>query len=123
VARLLRAHLDKHGFEDVQVTVLGSEHPGKSDPDAGVVQAAIAAARQVYSGHEPVVYPLTPGTGPVWPVAVAHGTPMVSFGASYPGQKLHAPNENIRLNDYFKAIQMMSRFIGEFAKIDSGVRS
>ena len=40
---------------------------------------------------------------------------MVSFGASYPGQKLHAPNENIRLDDYFKAMNMMGRFIRDFA--------
>ena len=114
IAHLLREHLDKHGFEDVKMEVLGGEHPGKSSPDANVVKAALAAAREVYPEHEPVVYPLTAGTGPVWPVAIAHGTPMVSFGASYPGQNLHAPNENIRLDDYFKAIKMMGRFIREY---------
>jgi acetylornithine deacetylase/succinyl-diaminopimelate desuccinylase-like protein len=39
---------------------------------------------------------------------------MVSFGAAYPGQNLHAPNENIRVEDYFRAIQMMGRFMAEF---------
>jgi acetylornithine deacetylase/succinyl-diaminopimelate desuccinylase-like protein len=114
IAQLLRKHLDKHGFEDVKMEVLGGEHPGKSDPNANVVNAAIAAAKEVYPEHEPVVYPIMAGTGPVWPVAIAHGTPMVSFGASYPGQNLHAPNENIRLEDYFRAIKMMGRFIREF---------
>jgi acetylornithine deacetylase/succinyl-diaminopimelate desuccinylase-like protein len=114
VATLLRRHLDKHGFDDVQVDVLGAEHPGKSDPNAPVVQAAIAAARQVYEGKEPVIYPTMAGTGPVWPLAVAHGTPLVSFGAAYPGQNLHAPNENLRVEDYIQAIRMMGRFIAEF---------
>ena len=116
VLKLLREHLDRHGFEDIQIEVLSAEHPGKSNPNAEIVQAAIAAARQVYQGHEPVVYPLMTGTGPVWPVAIAHGTPMVGFGTSYPGAKVHAPNENIRLEDYFQAMRMMGRFIAEFAK-------
>jgi len=115
VAELLRRHLDKHGFADVEIAVLGAEHPGKSAPDAHIVQAAVAAAQDVYD-DAPVIYPLTPGTGPVWPIAVAHGTPMISFGASYPGQKLHAPNENIRLADYHKALKMMGRFIREFGR-------
>ncbi len=118
VATLLRQHLDKHGFEDIQLEILGEEHPGKSSPEAGVVQAAIAAARAVYDGHEPVIYPLTPGTGPVWPVAIAHGTPLISMGAAYPGTNLHAPNENLRLEDYFTAIRVMGRFIAEFGRAD-----
>jgi acetylornithine deacetylase/succinyl-diaminopimelate desuccinylase-like protein len=93
--------------------LVGAEHPGKSDPKSRVVKAAVAAAREVYE-EAPVIYPLTPGTGPVWPVAIAHGTPMISFGASYPGQNLHAPNENIRLDDYFRAMRMMGRFVREF---------
>ncbi len=113
VADLLRQHLAKHGFEDIQVDILGGERSGKSNPEAEVVQAAIAAARAVYQ-HEPVVYPLMAGTGPIWPVAVAHGTPLVSFGASYPGTNLHAPNENLRLADYFQAIRMLGRFIANF---------
>ncbi|MFC1976501.1 M20/M25/M40 family metallo-hydrolase, partial [Chloroflexota bacterium] len=115
VAELLRKHLDKHGFEDIEINILSGEHPGKSDPRAEVVQAAISAARQVYREYEPVVYPLMAGTGPVWPVAIAHSTPMVGFGTSYPGGRIHAPNENIRLVDYFQAMRMMGRFIADFS--------
>ncbi|MBN1991438.1 MAG: M20/M25/M40 family metallo-hydrolase [Anaerolineae bacterium] len=118
VADLLRKHLDKHGFADIQFDILSAEHPGKTDPQAEVVQAAIAAAREVYRGHEPVVYPLIAGTGPVWPVAVAHGTPLVSFGTSYPDSNTHAPNENIRLADYFQAIRMMRQFIINFGQVN-----
>lgn len=116
VANLLRRHLDKHGFEDVHIDILGAEHPGKSSPEAEVVQAAIAAARAVYENHRPVVYPLSAGTGPVWPIAIGHDTPLVGFGASYPGTNLHAPNENVRLTDYFQAMRMMGRFIAEFGQ-------
>ena len=113
VANLLRQHLDRHGFEDIQINILGGEHPGKSDPHADVVQAAVAAAQAQY-GEAPVVYPLSPGTGPVWPIAVAHGTPLVSFGSSYRGANLHAPNENLRVDDYIEGIRMMGHFIKSF---------
>jgi acetylornithine deacetylase/succinyl-diaminopimelate desuccinylase-like protein len=115
VAYLLRRHLDEHGFEDIQMRILSGEHPGKSDPGAEVIQAAIAAAREVYQ-TEPVVYPLMAGTGPVWPIAVAHGTPLVNLGASYPGAKVHAPNEHIVLDNYFRAMQTMGRFINNFGE-------
>lgn len=114
IAALLRQHLDQHGFADVQMQVLSAEKPGKSDPEAAVVQAARAAACDLF-GEEPAIYPIMAGTGPVWPVAVAHGTPLVCFGASYPGAQIHAPNENIRLSDYFQAIRMMGRFMARFA--------
>ncbi len=114
VADLLRQHLDKHGFNDIQIESLSYEHPGKSDPNAEVVQAAIAAARQTYPPHQPVIYPMMAATGPVWPIAIAHGTPMVGFGISYFGAHIHAPNENIRLADYFQAIRMMGRFLANF---------
>jgi len=117
VLKLLREHLNRLSFNDIQIEVLSSEYPGKSNPNAEVVQAAIAAARQVYTGHEPIVYPLMAGTGPVWPVAIAHGTPMVGFGLTYPQSKIHAPNENIRLEDYFQAMRMMGRFIANFGGV------
>lgn len=113
IAGLLRQHLDKHGFENVKIDILSAEHPGKSDPKAEVIQAAIAAARDVYQ-TEPVVYPLMAGTGPVWPIAVAHGTPLVNLGASYPGAKVHAPNENIVPDNYFRAMRAMGRFMANF---------
>jgi acetylornithine deacetylase/succinyl-diaminopimelate desuccinylase-like protein len=116
VAHLLRQHLDRHGFADIHMELVGAEHPGKSNPQARVVKAAVAAAREVYK-EAAVIYPLAPGTGPVWPVAIAHGTPLISFGASYPGQNLHAPNENIRLDDYFRAMRMMGRFVREFGAV------
>jgi acetylornithine deacetylase/succinyl-diaminopimelate desuccinylase-like protein len=115
VAYLLRQHLNKHGFEDIQMDILSGEHPGKSDPAAEVIQAAIAAAREVYH-TEPVVYPLMAGTGPVWPIAVAHGTPLVNLGASYPGAKVHAPNEHMVLENYFQAMRAMGRFMANFGK-------
>jgi len=115
VVDLLRKHLDKHGFTDIQIEDLGGEYPAKSDPNAPIVQAAVAAAQQIY-GVAPIVYPMMAATGPMWPIAVAHDIPVVGFGMAYPGIQIHAPNEHLRLADYFKGLQMVGRFLQEFSK-------
>ncbi|MDM8520626.1 M20/M25/M40 family metallo-hydrolase [Anaerolineales bacterium HSG6] len=114
VTDLLRQHLDKHGFSDIHMEILGGEHPGKSDPDSDLVKNAIKAVQQVYGVETPAVYPMMPASGPVWAVATSHGTPLVGFGAGYPGIQIHAPNENLRLSDYFQAIRMIGQFVANF---------
>ena len=45
--------------------------------------------------------PSMPGTGPQHPIQEILGVPVASCGIDYPGNRIHAPNENIRL-DYFR---------------------
>jgi len=111
VVDLLREHLDRRGFTDIEVVEAHGEHPAKAPPDAPIVRAAIAAAEAVY-GQSPVVMPLTAGTGPMYPLTQAFGTPAFSAGVGHAGSNVHAPNENIRLDDYFEGI----RFIGELIR-------
>ena len=116
VLQQLRTHLDSHGFNDIGITDLGGEHPARSDLRAPVVQAAISSARTTY-GLEPIVYPTMAGTGPMYPLCQALGTPVTSgAGCGYHGTQVHAPNENIRLDDYWLAMQWMGSFIEDFAK-------
>ncbi len=117
VVDLLRQHLDRRGFTDIEVVPRAGEHPAKSPVDAPVVKAAIAAAETVY-GHRPVVYPLMPGSGPMYPLSTALGIPAVLAGIGYPGSNLHAPNENIRLDDYFEGIHYVGELIRQFSAGD-----
>jgi len=115
VLSLLRKHLDRRGFEDVEVALFSGEHPAKSPYEAPVVQAAIQATRIAY-GQEPVVYPTMAGGGPMYPLSAALGIPAVSgLGVGHAQSRIHAPNENIRLEDYFQCI----KFTGEFIRIFS----
>ncbi len=117
VLSLLRKHLDRHGFEDVEIGTFSGEHPARSSVEAPVAQAAIEAARIVY-GQEPVVYPTMAGSGPMYPLSAALGIPAVSgLGVGHAQSRIHAPNENIRVEDYFQSI----KFTGEFLRIFAGV--
>jgi acetylornithine deacetylase/succinyl-diaminopimelate desuccinylase-like protein len=99
IVQKLRAHLDAQGFSDVTVNYLGGGRPAKVDPDDPFVQLVNQAARDVY-GVDPLVEPLIGGSGPNYPFIHTLGLPLVSAGVGYPGGQAHAPNENIRLDDF-----------------------
>jgi len=113
VLELLHRHLDRRGFTDIEVVSGHGEHSAKASPDAPIVKAAIAAAQAVY-GQNPVVYPLMAGSGPMYPLTQALGTPAFSAGVGYAGSNVHAPNENIRLEDYFEGIRFVGELIRQF---------
>jgi acetylornithine deacetylase/succinyl-diaminopimelate desuccinylase-like protein len=116
IVRLLRAHLDSNGFRDIDILEFGHERAARSDPSSAVVRAMAAAAEQTY-GQPAVVYPTMAGTGPMYPVCEALGTPVTSgCGTGYQGTLVHAPNENIRLDDYWQAMRCMGAFIRAFAQ-------
>ena len=109
VQELVRAHLDRRGFFDVEMRCLNGMRPARSPLDSPFVQACSAAARATY-GSEPLVYPTSPGSGPLH--TLARETPAVMAGVANAGSRLHAPNENIRVQDYYEGI----RFVGELIR-------
>ncbi len=115
VLQLLRAHLHKQGFDDIEVREIeNGEEVARSPLDSEIVQAAANAARATY-GQEPVIYPISAGSGPMYVLCQAFGIPAVSAGCGYHDSRAHAPNENIRLTDYFEGIQFIRELIKQFA--------
>ena len=122
VVGLLRQHLDKRGFNDVEISELGSAPYAKSSPSSMVARAAIEGASEVY-GQPPVVYPLDPASGPVGAVCGANDppTPVVSFGVSHSGSNPHGPDENIRLDDFIQGVKYFGRVIHRLADLEEDV--
>ena len=114
VVKLLRAHLDRRGFSDVEVELFNGMRPARSSLDAAMVQASIEAARATY-GTEPLIYPTSPGSGPLHTLCQA--TPAVMAGVANANSRLHAPNENIYLEDYFQGIRFVGELIRRFAEM------
>lgn len=98
VHRALRDHLDRNGFHDIAVDYLGGQRPARSDPDHPLVRLAAEAAEQVY-GKPARITPMVGLSGPMWWFTGRLGLPVTSPGIEYPGVRVHAPNENIRLQD------------------------
>lgn len=115
ILKKLRAHLDEHGFSDVQITDLGGDPPARTDPDDPFIQLVTNVAEEVYEMPMQLV-PLTGGSGPSYPFVHDLGLPVATAGCGYPDTKAHAPNENIVVDLYLKHARHMARVIKEFAK-------
>ena len=96
----LREHLDGQGYSDISISVLTSEHPARTPLADPFVKLVSDTARTVY-GSEPYLQPSMTGTGPQYPIQHVLDLPVASCGIDYPGNRIHAPNENIR-RDYFR---------------------
>ncbi len=118
VIELLRAHLDRRGFHDIEIIELGGAPFAKSSTRSFVARAAAESAAEVY-GTQPIIYPLDPASGPVGAICGANAppTPVVSFGVSYAGSNPHGPDENIRLDDFIQGIKYFGRVIHQLAHL------
>lgn len=114
VLTLLRAHLERHGYGDIDVVGEEGQDPATVDPDDPFIRVAVAAAREAYE-TDPVVSPLVGGTGPASFFRNHLGVPFVSLGCSYPGGRKHAPNENIRVDDFVRGATCIARLMESFA--------
>jgi acetylornithine deacetylase/succinyl-diaminopimelate desuccinylase-like protein len=115
VLDLLQKHLARRGFADIEVKLTETgEEVARSPLDSAIVRAAIDAARHVYR-QAPVVYPTMAGSGPMYPLCQALGIPAVGAGVGWHDSRNHAPNESIRLADYFEGILFVRELIGRFA--------
>jgi acetylornithine deacetylase/succinyl-diaminopimelate desuccinylase-like protein len=88
---LLKQHLAKHGFGDIEVNMSGGYDPTETDPDSKLVQAQIAAYKA--QGVDPLLWPRLAGS---WPGVTFTGAPLKlpagQFGLGH-GDGAHAPNE------------------------------
>jgi acetylornithine deacetylase/succinyl-diaminopimelate desuccinylase-like protein len=104
----LRRHFDSNGFEKVEIVWADGEKPVRSDPQSKIGQVTSDCVRDMYG--EPVVWPFMQATGPMHPVVADLGIPTVMpVGVGRPDNRVHAPNENIRVDDYLNTVRLMCR--------------
>jgi acetylornithine deacetylase/succinyl-diaminopimelate desuccinylase-like protein len=115
VVRGLRAHLDAHGFGEVEMGVGTMLWPAKGVLGTPLADATLAAAAAVYG--EPVVYPQLPGAGPARVMLDVLGATTVSpAGTTRLTSGLHAPNEHGRVEDYLDHVRFSLRLLEELSR-------
>jgi acetylornithine deacetylase/succinyl-diaminopimelate desuccinylase-like protein len=116
VVRQLRAHLDAQGFQDIELLAHPGTRAGVVDPDDPFVQLALQAARAVY-GKEPVVSPISGGSGP-YDIVLEHlNLPILDVGVAHPGCLIHAPNEHIRIDNWLLGTRHMALIFARFSQV------
>jgi acetylornithine deacetylase/succinyl-diaminopimelate desuccinylase-like protein len=112
----LRAHLDAEGFPDIALQDMGSEPPARTDPDDPFLQMVVRSAAEVY-GRPQLITPMSGGSGPSHPFVHDLGLPVATAGVGYPGNQIHAPNENLVIDNFVSGVRHTARIVAKFAEM------
>ncbi len=110
----VRQHLDRRGFENVELNLISGVHPFRTDMSSTWAQMAIQTSELTY-GKPAVIYPTMAGSGPMYDFGGVLGIPITSAGIDHPTHKIHAPNENITVEDFILGAQNIARLMQRFA--------
>ncbi len=111
----LRAHLEAHGYADVQITPEGPAFRASQTPvDHPAVQYVIRAITQA-TGTAPVVLPALGGSLPNDIFRDGLGLPTIWVPHSYPGCSQHAPDEHLPKALLVEATGLMTAILGALA--------
>jgi acetylornithine deacetylase/succinyl-diaminopimelate desuccinylase-like protein len=108
----LKAHLKKHGFDDVEIHIhTARANPYKTPVRAAISQAVIRAADRIW-GEPPLVMGVsTQGT---IMIHIPHPAVLSGFGPAE--NNLHAPNENMPIDRYIQGVKFAATIFQEFAE-------
>ncbi len=113
----LREHLNKEGFYNVDIKILGKMKPYMTSIDDPLVKLTLRAGYGVY-GKKVLVGPISGWSSPMYSVAVPLDIPVVNPGIGYWDNCSHAPNEHIRLKDFINGARHIARIIVGFGSIN-----
>ena len=114
IFQLIRNHLDEHGFTDIHIKAFGNERPGRSSLESPLVRVVDETYREL-TGNETTIQPTSLGTGPWYYLNDALGIDGCTAGAGHPAASVHAPNENIYIEDYINHIKHAAMIMDRFA--------
>jgi len=111
---LLKDHLAKHGFGDVEVNMSGGYDPTQTDPQSKLIQAQVATYKKL--GSDPLLWPRSAGS---WPGFVFTSAPLSlpagHFGMGH-GTGAHAPNEYYLIDSSNPKVAGMDRAVRSFVE-------
>jgi len=117
--RKVEAHLKKYGFNDVELRLNGWRANAHRSPANTRIVAAHKAAIKDMGFNEPLLYPMSGGTGPSMYYTAA---PLKMVSASsgsdaMPPHYAHAPNEWIGVEEFTTTAKMCAAFLWEYGKL------
>jgi len=108
VQRLLREHLDRHGFPDVDARLLAGYEPSRTSINHPFIRLLTNLAKD-FSGKDAVLLPSSQGSGPAY--LFGPHTPWAACGTFDPEANAHAPNESMSTHD----LRCMTAFVAAVA--------
>lgn len=111
--RNIKQFIEKIGIKNYDLITHGMYPAGYTKPSEKIVKASVIAAEKVYK-TQPVIIPMSSGSGPFYYIANYVGTPLTGGGVGYHDSRAHAPNENIRVSDFVKGMKHAALTMIEF---------
>jgi len=114
IVQLLRRHLDRQGYPEVEIQLRGGYNTSQTPAEAGIVQCAIASAEEC--GHESRMWPVYFASNPmvVWSEPPLR-LPSVSAGIGKMGRP-HMANEYFTIDGMRQYSYWLTRFFSIFAE-------
>ncbi|MFH6614759.1 M20/M25/M40 family metallo-hydrolase [Streptococcus suis] len=109
----IRKHLDKHGFDKIEVIFTLGEMSYRSDMSHPAIVNVIELAKQL-TPEGVAVLPTSPGTGPMHTVFHALGVPIAGFGLGNANSRDHAGDENVSIADYYSHVELVEELIASY---------
>src|SRR5699024_9164491 len=110
IAQLLRKHLDTHGYEDIIIHETHGMVPFNTDPDHAFVKVVLNSVKEVYQ-EPPVILRNLAGSSPMSKMLEGTSIPAVQIGVAHTQSNIHAPNENIFIDDFVQGIKASANVI------------
>jgi acetylornithine deacetylase/succinyl-diaminopimelate desuccinylase-like protein len=112
--QLLKDHLAKHGFGDIEVNMSGGYDPTQTSPDSKLIQAQMATYRKL--GLDPTLWPRNAGS---WPGYIFTSEPLNlpagHYGTGH-GTGAHAPNEYYLIDSTNPKVAGYDGAVGSFVE-------
>jgi acetylornithine deacetylase/succinyl-diaminopimelate desuccinylase-like protein len=109
---LLKQHLQKHGFGDVEVNMSGGYDPTQTDPSSKFIQTQVATYKKL--GQDPLLWPRLAGS---WPGYIFTSPPLSlpagRFGLGH-GTGAHAPNEYFLIDSTNPKVEGLDGAVASF---------
>ncbi len=113
ILKSIRNHLNDHGYSDIEIEPLHQIFPYRTDISSPLVEIVKDTAFEIYN-KKPLITPNMAGSGPMYEFGGILGLPIVSAGVDHPTHNMHAPNENITVEDLILGAKHIALIMKKF---------
>ena len=114
ILKLLRQHLDQHGFADIEIKCNSGCPAFRSDPNSPFCKAIVRTMEELFH-EQPCVQCTSGGTSPMYIFCKEANIPAAMFGASSKNANIHSPNEHLAVEAFYNMIRINATMMYEFA--------
>ena len=111
----LKRHLEKHGYDDVEIKEFTQRKPSRTPIDNKYVNIVEEAVTEAWE-EKPLIYPGTGAAGPNFVFTDHLNIPIIIVPFAASDNNNHAPNENMIVKGYINGIKTSATIIDKIGK-------